>query len=219
VFAIIVGAGKVGESLAGALLDEGQEVVLIENDRSRYLYLMERFPDAALHGDGTEIRTLRDAGAERADALVAVTGEDQVNLVVSEVGAKLFKVRNVVARVNDPKNFELFRRAGVEHPVSSTHLLMATIHQEVEPGDLFRLASLRQSNLEIVEVFVPDGSPSIALPVGDVPLPAGAVLLAVERNGRWSRADPNLEIRPGDVYLALAPVGGEAALREALSGR
>src|SRR5438093_7926652 len=143
-FAIIIGAGKVGESLAAALLDEGQEIVLVENDRSRYSSLLERFPDAILYGDGTEIRTIREAGVERADAVVAVTGEDQVNLVVSEVAAKMFKVRNVVARVNDPKNFELFRRAGVEHPVSSTHLLMATIHQEVEPGDLFRLASLRQ---------------------------------------------------------------------------
>jgi trk system potassium uptake protein TrkA len=218
-FAIIVGAGKVGSALAGALLDEGQEVVLIESDRGRYLYLMERFPDAALHGDATEIRTLRDAGAERADAVVAATGEDQVNLVVSEVAAKLFKVRNVVARVNDPKNFELFRRAGVEHPVSSTHLLMATIHQEVEPGDIFRLASLRQSSMEIVEIFVPDGAPSVGMNVGDVAMPGGSLLLAIQRSGRWSRVDPASMIRPGDVYVALAPLGGEAALREAMIGR
>lgn len=218
-FAIIVGGGKVGESLAGALLDEGQEVVLVESDRSRYTFLLERFPEAALHGDGTEIRTLRDAGVGRADAMVAVTGEDQVNLVVSEVAAKLFKVRNVVARVNDPKNYELFRRAGVEHPVSSTHLLMATIHQEVEPGDLFRLASLRQSNLEIVEVFVADGSPSVAEPITNVMMPSGAVLLAVQRNGRWTRAEPTMTIRPGDVFVALTPLGGAAALREALCGR
>lgn len=218
-FAIIVGAGKVGESLAGALLDEGQEIVLLESERSRYSVLLERFPEAIVYGDGTEIRTLREAGIERADAVVAVTGEDQVNLVVSEVAAKLFKVGNVVARVNDPKNFELFRRAGVEHPVSSTHLLMATIHQEVEPGDLFRLASLRQSNLEIVEVFVSDGAPSVAQRVGDVHMPSGSMLLAVQRSGRWEAIDPSMEVRPGDVLIALVPVGGEAALRASLTGR
>lgn len=218
-FAIIVGAGKVGESLAAALLDEGQEVVLIETDRSRYSALLERLPESVLHGDGTEIKTLRDAGIERADAVVAVTSEDHVNLVVSEVSAKMFKVRNVVARVNDPKNFELFRRAGVEHPVSSTHLLMATIHQEVEPGDMFRLASLRQSNLEIVEIFVPDGSPSVGILVRELPVPSGAVVLAVQRAGRWHRVEAEHEIRPGDVFLALSPMGGEAALRESLTGR
>lgn len=218
-FALIVGAGKVGESLAYALLDEGQEVVLIESDRARYTALEEMFPGSVHLGDGTEIRTLREAGIGRADAVVVVTGEDHVNLVVSEVAVKLFKVRNVVARVNDPKNFELFRRAGVEHPVSSTHLLMATIHQEVEPGDLFRLASLRQSNLEIVEVFVPDGSPSVTAKLDSLRLPSGALLLAVQRAGKWARLDPSLEVRPGDVYLALAPVGGEAALRESLCGR
>ncbi|HVE90863.1 MAG TPA: TrkA family potassium uptake protein [Actinomycetota bacterium] len=218
-FAIIVGGGKVGESLAAALLDEGQEVVLLEQDRSRHAVLLQRFPEAALYGDGTEVRTLRDAGAERADALVAATGEDQVNLVVSEVSAKLFKVANVVARVNDPKNFDLFRRAGVEHPVSSTHLLMATIHQEVEPGDLFRLASLRRSSLEIVEVFIPDGAPCVGCSVSDIPMPSESLLMALQRNGRWSHVDRADQVRPGDVVLALTPVGGEGPLRESLCGR
>lgn len=214
-----MGAGKVGESLAAALLDEGQEIVLLERDRSRYASLIERFPDSMVHGDGTEIRTLREAGIERADAIVAATGEDQVNLVVCEVAAKMFKVPSVVARVNDPRNFELFRRAGVERPVSSTHLLMATIHQEVEPGDLFRLASLRRSNLEVVELFVPDAATAVGLQVRQIHMPLGSLLLAAQRGGRWTSISPDLEIRPGDVYLALVPVGGESAMRETLCGR
>lgn len=217
-FAIIVGGGKVGESLTAALLDEGQEVVLLESDRNRHAVLLQRFPEAAVYGDGTEVRSLRDAGIERADAVVAGTGEDHVNLVVSEVSSKLFKVSNVVARVNDPKNFELFRQAGVEHPVSSTHLLMATIHQEVEPGDLFRLASLRRSSLEIVEVFIPDGAACVGSAVWEVPLPMNSLLMAVQRNGTWSSLDRSVKIRPGDVFLALAPVGGESSLREGLCG-
>lgn len=217
-FVIIVGGGKVGESLTRALLNEGQEVVLLERDRPRYSDLLEYFPEAALSGDGTEIRTLRECGAERADAVCAVTGEDHVNLVVSEVASKLFNVSNVVARVNDPKNFELFRRAGVERPVSSTHLLMATIHQEVEPGDVLRLASLRQSNLEVVELFVPAESSSVGRLVRDISLPSGAILIAVQRAGRWTRVDDHTEMHSSDVYLALTPTGGEAALRDIVCG-
>lgn len=218
-FAIIVGGGKVGESLAAALLDEGQEVVLLESDRNRHSVLQQRFPETAVYGDGTEVRTLRDAGIERCDAIVAGTGEDHVNLVVSEVAAKLFGRTNVVARVNHPKNFELFRQAGVEHPVSSTHLLMATIHQEVEPGELFKLASLRRSNLEIVEVFISDGASCVGNDVWDVVLPINSLLMAVQRSGNWSALNRSVKIRPGDVFLALAPLGSEAALREALMGR
>lgn len=218
-FAVIVGGGKLGESLTGGLLGAGWETVLLECDRERHSVLLQAFPESTLFGDGTEVRTLRLAGCERADAFIAATGEDPANLVCSELAAKLFKVGNVVARVNDPKNFELFRRAGVEHPVSSTHLLMATIQQQVEPGDLFRLASLRRSNLEIVEVFIPDGAPCVGATFGQLSTPPETLVMAVQRANRWAHVDPALSIRPGDVLLALTPLGGETILRQGLCGR
>ncbi|MGD0205599.1 MAG: TrkA family potassium uptake protein, partial [Dehalococcoidia bacterium] len=151
-YIIIVGGGKVGYYLAKQLVEDGHEVLVIEKDAAKCQQIADELGDIAVRGDGCEGTTLDAAGTGRADLFIAVTGDDEDNLVACQVAKNKFDVRRTVARINNPKNEIIFKKLGIDTTVSSTALLLANIEQELPSHPLIPLLTLKGSGLEIVEV-------------------------------------------------------------------
>ena len=165
-FAIIVGGGKVGANVARSLMERDQEVVVVENKPSRADHLEAEFGHRVIHGDGTELYVLERAGITRPpDIVVAVTGDDEDNLVISQLSRERYGVKKVIARVNDPRNQTHFDLLGVPPPVCPTQRIMALIEHEVPEHDLVHLLELRKENLEIIEVEIDKKCPCVGKPV------------------------------------------------------
>jgi trk system potassium uptake protein TrkA len=212
----IAGAGMVGRSIAGELIEGKHQVMLIERD------LDQIEPEAVeeaewVHADACELASLEEAGMERCDVVIAATGDDKVNLVVSLLAKTEFAVRRVVARVNDPRNEWLFSRNwGVDVAVSTPRLLAALVEEAVAVGDLVRLMTFRQGEANLVEVTLTDDTPLAGKAVRTLKLPRDCVLVAILRSGRViaPQADDGLE--PGDELLFVATTAVEEDVRAAL---
>lgn len=212
----IAGAGAVGRSIAGELLGNGHEVMLIE--RHAASLDPQEVPAAEwVHADACELGSLEEAGLERCDVVISATGDDKVNLVVSLLAKTEFAVRRVVARVNDPRNEWLFTEAwGVDVAVSTPRIIAAVVEEAVSVGDLVRLMTLRQGQANLVEVTLPDDTPLAGRPVRDLELPSDAALVTILRGGRVivPLADDPLE--GGDELLFVAAADVEPQVRAAL---
>jgi trk system potassium uptake protein TrkA len=156
---------------------------------------------------------------ERADMVVASTGRDEVNLAVSQVAKHHFKVPMTIARVNDPRNEEIFRALGIDAPVSATQAILAQVEQELPSHPLIHLLEFHGSDFELVEVVVPEGAPSVGMRVGDLDLPPRSLLpLIVHPDGSPVVPDADTMIEVGAVVLAVTVPEHESALRRILSG-
>jgi len=219
-YIIIVGGGKVGFHLAKALLTEGQEVLVIEKDRSRLDFITGELGGVCMAGDGCEASTLTEAGAARADMLIAVTGDDEDNLVSCQVAKLSFKVPRTTARINNPKNEKLFHMLGVDFTVSSINVILENIQQEVPTHVLTHLLNLQDRGLGIVEIRIPADSKSIGKKVKDISLPTGSMLILILRRDEEPRLiTSTTEIQTGDQIIALTPTVNEDLLKSALKGR
>ena len=218
-YVIVVGGGKVGYYLTKALVSAGLEVTVIEKQRRRYELLQEEFGDAAFLGDGCEVRTLEQAGAPRADLLAAVTGDDEDNLVSCQMAKRKFKVKRVIARINNPKNEVTFQMLGIDETVSSTKLIYSLIEQEVEVADVIPLTALRRGNLELVEVALPKTSPIVNRRVRDIALPQNCTLALLVRGDDAQVIDGDTTLRAGDLIVAITPSGHVQEFREAMLGK
>src|SRR5437867_8317862 len=167
-YVIVVGGGKVGFYLTRTLLDTGYEVVLLEKDREQYHSLVEQLGEVVIHGDGCVVPKLLEVGVNRADIVVAVTGEDEDNLVICQMAKLRFKVNRVIARVNNPENEVIFHSLGVHETVNGTAVLYHLIEQEVETDAVVPLAALRRGNIEIVEANLSRHSPVIGKEIQDI---------------------------------------------------
>jgi trk system potassium uptake protein TrkA len=218
-FVIVVGGGKVGSNVARTLRGLRHEVVIVEQERSRYTRLEEEFEHAAILGDGTELFVLEQAGMKRPpNVVVAVTGDDEDNLVICQLAKEAYGVDSVVARVNDPRNQQHFDLLGISPTVSATSMVLALIQHEVPEHELVHLLQLRKENLEIVEVEIGAKSQAAGKRIEDLHLPPTARLISVMRNGKAEIAVGATELRPGDQVLALLEPGGEEELRPLLIG-
>ncbi len=218
-FVLVVGGGKVGSNVARTLRGLRHEVVLIEQERGRYARLEEEFEHAAILGDGTELHVLEQAGMGRPpDVVVAVTGDDEDNLVICQLAKEAYGVESVVARVNDPRNEQHFDLLGISPTVSATSMVLALIQHEVPEHELVHLLQLRKENLEIVEVEIGAKSAAAGKRIEDLHLPSSARLISVMRDGKAEIAVGATELRPGDQVLALLEPGGEEELRPLLIG-
>src|ERR1700685_2747273 len=173
-YAIIVGAGKVGRNLARELIIKGHEVSLIESSRSCYLAIEEEFEHAAQYGDATELWVLERAGIQRADLVIAVTGDDEDNILICQVAREKYGCERIVARVNNPRNLPHFKLLGVQPAVSATDLILRLIEHEVPEYGLVQLLALEEEHLEIIELEVLPGSLAVGQPVQEVSLPDGS---------------------------------------------
>ncbi|MCP2335872.1 potassium channel family protein [Actinomadura rupiterrae] len=215
----IAGAGAVGRSIAQELLENGHEVLLI--DKNPRAIKVEMVPRAEwLLADACEIAALDDAALERCQVVVASSGDDKVNLVVSLLAKTEYGVPRVVARINHPKNEWLFNESwGVDVAVSTPRLLSALVEEAVSVGDLVRLMTFRQGEANLVELTLPEDAPLGGERVGSVTWPRDTALVAILREGRVlvPTADDTLE--PGDELMFVASQDVEDELAELLSAR
>src|ERR671931_1456210 len=216
-FLIVVGGGKVGVSVTRTLLALNHEVVLVEQDRARFERLEEEFEHRAIYGDGTELYVLERAGIKRPpDIVVAVTGDDEDNIIICQLAREKYGVGKVIARVNDPRNQPYFDLLGISPTVSATGAIMALIEHEVPEHGLIQLLELRKENLEIVEVSIDKNANCKGKRVRALKLPEGARLISVVRNGKAEIPDEETQLEIGDQVLAILEPGKEDELRRVL---
>src|ERR687891_1235652 len=202
-YIIIVGAGKVGWNLARELLEKGSEVTLIENNRERYLTVEQELEHHIQYGDASELWVLERAGISRADMVIAVTGDDEDNILICQVAKEKYLCERTIARVNNPRNKQWFELLGVKPVVSATDLILRLIEHEVPEYGLVHLLDLPEQRLEIIEMLLPDNSRAAGQRVGDLEMPEGSLLISVlrEDTGFVPNADTILEA--GDEILAV----------------
>jgi trk system potassium uptake protein TrkA len=211
-YAIIAGAGKVGRNLARELLSKDHEVTLIESFRPRYLTLEEEFEHAVQYGDATELWVLERAGIQRADLVIAVTGDDEDNILVCQVAKEKYLCDRVIARVNNPRNHDHFRLLGIQPAVSATDLILRLIEHEVPRYGLVHLLALEEERLEIIELEVTPDARTVGEKVSDIELPEGALVISVLRGGTGFVPKPDTVIEAGDEVLLVLDQGLEEAI-------
>jgi len=212
----IAGAGAVGRSIASELIENNHQVMLIERAAAN---IDPRSVDAAewVHADACELASLEEAGMQTCDVVIAATGDDKVNLVVSLLAKTEFAVRRVVARVNDPRNEWLFTEAwGVDVAVSTPRMLAAMVEEAVSVGDLVRLLTLRQGQANLVEVTLPEDTGLAGQPVSSLHLPNNAQLVTILRGGRVIVPQADDPLEAGDELLFVAAADVEQQIRAAL---
>jgi trk system potassium uptake protein len=212
VYAIIVGAGKVGRNLARELIVKGHEVTLIESSRPCYLAIEEEFEHAAQYGDATELWVLERAGIQRADLVIAVTGDDEDNMLVCQVAKEKYLCDRIIARVNNPRNHDHFRLLGIQPAVSATDLILRLIEHEVPRYGLVHLLALEEERLEIIELEVSSDAPVLGRRVSDIELPEGSLIISVLRGGSGFVPKPDTVIEDGDEVLLVLDPGLEQSI-------
>jgi trk system potassium uptake protein TrkA len=217
VYVLVAGGGKVGSNVARSLLRSGHEVTLIEQRSSRFDILEAEFEHQVHKGDATEMYVLERAGVKRPpDILVAVTGDDEDNMVICQLARERYEVPTVIARVNDPRNQPYFDLLGISPTVSATNTIMGLIEHEVPDHGLIHLLDLKKENLEIVEITVGEKSACAGKLVRQVSLPPGSRLISVVRDGKAEIPEESTQLEPGDSVLAILEPGKEDELRRIL---
>lgn len=215
-YIIVVGAGKVGYYLAKTLLAENHEVLLMEKDTAKVELYGERLGAVVVRGDGAEASVLNAAGAARADAVVAVTGDDEDNLVICQVAKSKFNVGRTIARVNNPKNEHLFKLLGVDVTVSQTNFILNLIGQAIPQRSFVHLMNLRHAGLAIVEANISANSPVVNQRLEDLDLPVSCAIAAIARGNDVIVPNGQTVIEVGDELIAVTHLSEEDQLRDLL---
>lgn len=215
----IAGAGNVGTYVAGDLKAKGHDIILIEQNKDVVQQLKHELDVVWVVGDACELYTLDTAVLTSCDVVVAATGDDEDNLVISLLAKQEFGVRRVVGRVNHPDNEWLFTESwGVDVAVSTPHLLTSLVEEAVSTGDLVRLLKLEQGKVALLEVTLAEGSPAEGKTVGDLEMPPDCSLVAIVRDRHVITPSSDTQLSAGDEVLALATAEAESDLREVLAG-
>jgi len=208
-YVIVAGAGKVGWNLARELMAKDQEVTLIEWDHRRFRIVEEELEHAVSYGDATELWVLERAGIQRADLVIAVTGDDEDNILICQMAKEKYGVQRIVARVNNPRNLQHFKLLGVQPAVSATDLILRLIEHEVPEYGFVQLLALEEERLEIIELEVGQGSAAAGRRVQDVILPDGSLIISVLRGGSGFVPKADSVIEAGDQVLLILDPGLE----------
>jgi trk system potassium uptake protein TrkA len=215
-YIIVAGGGKVGYYLTKTLLSEGYEVLLIEKNSEKVEIFQERFGAVLVEGDAAEAGVLASAGAGRADVVIAVTGEDEDNLVICQIAKKKFQVGRTIARVNNPKNEQLFRMLGIDVTVSQTNYIMHLIEQAIPERSFTHLLSLRHAGLAMIDARIGVGSAVANKAIDDIDFPDNCIVAAVARGSNVFVPQGTTVLLPGDEVIALAVRDQEDDLRRLL---
>jgi trk system potassium uptake protein TrkA len=216
-YIVIVGGGKVGYYLAKELVEANHEVLIIERNAAKCAEIEETLGEIVMRGDGCEAAIQDQAGVRRSDLLLAVTGEDEDNLVACQVAHHVFSVPRTVARINNPKNELIFRKLGIESTVSATSVIMSHIEQELPIHPLISLLTLRRG-FEVVEVRIPGESAVVGRSLRDVLLPHQSLIWGiVDTDGNPKAPTADTVLHADDEVVAVTLQESEEALRAALT--
>lgn len=215
-YILIGGGGQVGYYLTKGLLQQGHEVLLLEKDPRRVRQLTEELGAAVTRGDACEASTLSDVGADRADLVVAVTGDDEDNLVICQVSKARFHVNRTIARVNNPRNDDLFNELGIDVTVSPTRTILHMIEAEIPHHTIVPLMTLTRAGLGLVELTVPPDSPAAGRQLRALELPASVNVALIVRGEQNVTPSGETVIQPEDRLFALVTTDGETALRQTI---
>ena len=225
-YIVVAGAGKVGYHLSKELIAQGHEVVLIEQDRARAQEVAEELGSVVIPRAADEGRWLIEAGVERADVVVATTGDDEDNLIICQLAELLARRKGgpaarkprTIARVNHPKNEAVLKRLGVDATVNTTSAILPLIEEELSTYPTVHLMTLRRAGVELMEFAISDQAPAAGKTMGEVGLPATVSVPLVMRDGEPVRVDAGTRLQAGDALIAVLPIAQEAAVRERLLG-
>ena len=219
-YVVVAGGGKIGANVTRSLLRLGHEVTLIEQRRDRFESLEDEFEHQVQRGDATELYVLERAGIARPpDIILALTGDDEDNMIIGQIAREKYAVPKVIARVNDPRNQAHFDLLGISPTVCATSNIIALVAHEVPEHDMIHLLELRRENLEIVEVLIDGDSPCVGKSVETLAFPEGSRLISVVRDGRAEIAVGATVLEAGDQVLAILEPGKEDELRRILLRR
>lgn len=213
-YMIIGGGGDIGYYLTKSLLNQGHEVLLLEKGSARYQALNEELGPAVVRGDACEARTMEEVGASRADVIIAVTGDDEDNLVICQMAKKRYKVGRTIARVNNPKHTEIFQKLGIDLTVSPTKAILALIEVELPSSRFIPLMTLKNAGLEIIEMRIPAESPIVGKMLRDINLPRSSNLALIIRDRQYLIPSAETKIYANDELFALVNREGEEELRK-----
>jgi trk system potassium uptake protein TrkA len=206
VYVVIAGGGKVGWNLARELIEKGHEVTVIEQDRRRYLTVEQELEHAVQYGDATELWVLERAGIQRAELVIAVTGDDEDNILICQIAKEKYLCERTISRVNNPRNLQHFELLGIQPAVSATDLILRLIEHEVPQYGLVHLLDLPAERLEIIEIEVTPNAPAASKAVSEIDIPDGSLIISVLRNGEGFVPKAETVIEAGDeVLLVLDP--------------
>ncbi len=215
-YIIVGGGGDVGYYLTKSLLNQGHEVLLLEKGGTRFQALAEELGQSVYRGDACEARTMEEVGVNRADVVIAVTGEDDDNLVICQMAKKHFNVARTIARLNNPKNELLFQKLGIDITVSPTKAILSLIEAEL-PGITFvTLLTLKRAGLGILEIRIPADSPIVGKTLSAINLPRSGNIALIIRDNENIVPTAETKILANDEVYALVNREGEQALRDAL---
>jgi trk system potassium uptake protein TrkA len=211
---IIVGGGNVGWQLAKRLIQRDHEVLVLEKDARQAGRLAASLGDEAVYfGDGCEVAVQKEAGFGRADVVVAVTGEDEDNLVVAQMAKTMWGVKRVLARVNDPSHELIFKQLGIDDTVSATGIIFSLLEQQLTPDEVIPLGALGKGNVEIVEALLSHRSPVVGKSVRELKLPPHTNLMWLLRGAEGQLVTGDTVLEDGDTIVALVPREEAGTLR------
>lgn len=208
-YAVLIGGGKVGRQLAVELVEDGMIVAVIEKDAKKCEQLASTINTLIINGDGADYSVLENAGANKADFAIAVTGSDEVNFVVCQLAKITFKVKIALARINDPRNEGIFNKLGIDYTFATTNIIAKMMHETVqcrECGFPFVIPEFlnRRSKFEIIRFIIKEGSPANHQSFQDLPLPEGSLAIALSRGGEMMIPSGKVELATNDiVYFTL----------------
>ena len=213
-YIIIGGGGDVGYYLTKTLLNQGHEVLLLEKASARYQTLNEELGPAVVRGDACEARTMDEVGASRADVIIAVTGDDEDNLVICQMAKKRYKIGRTIARLNNPKHADIFQKLGIDITVSPTNAILSLIEAELPSSRFVSLMTLKHAGLEIIEMRVPTESPIVGKMLRDINLPRISNIALIIRGKQYIIPNAETQIYANDDVFALVNREGEEELRK-----
>jgi trk system potassium uptake protein TrkA len=216
-YIIIVGGGRVGYYLIKALLEEKHEVVLVEKDEAICNAINDELGSVCVRGDGSEVSVLSDIGTNRADMFIAVTGDDEDNLVACQLAKHHFKVPRTIAQLLNPTHATLFKKLGIDVPVISTEAILEIIEAEIPTHTLTHLRTIKDRDLEIIEIRIPPKAMAVGKAIKELKMPPTAVLALILRKGikPFCPSDETI-IQADDRIVAATPVELESDLRISL---
>lgn len=210
---IIVGAGKVGYYLAKALKEDDYSVTIIENDKQAGQFIANSLDVPVVKGDGTSKRVLEMAGIEDCDALIAVTGCDEVNLISCQIAKKVFNVPKTVAKVNNPKNAESLRMLGVDTVVSSTDTIIKTFEREVDNSRIKELIPLNDGKAAVFELTIPENYVYSGKELSDIRLPDNCNIVSITRGDSFIIPRGKTKVMSNDVLLIVTAASAANEVR------